>query len=140
MTKVWLGLLVLAVSASDVLAGMPAVLPTGWTSENGPRTQDPGIGDLVSHWQFQTLSFFVVCFLLGTKCLQWIWNAARKDFSFLPRLSYGRALSLALLWGCLFVVALTMISGARELMTPGAWRRSGWTYELQEPRINSPQR
>jgi hypothetical protein len=42
-------------------------------------------------------------------------------------------LSLVILWGLLFVVVLTMISGARELMTPGAWRKQGWTYRLTEP-------
>src|SRR5262249_15945744 len=35
------------------------------------------------------------------------------------------------LWGLLFVVVLTMISGARELMTPGAWRKQGFTYKLE---------
>jgi hypothetical protein len=32
----------------------------------------------------------------------------------------------------LFVLVLTMISGARELMTPGAWRKQGFTYTLAE--------
>ena len=26
-----------------------------------------------------------------------------------------------------------MISGARELMTPGAWQKQGWTYQLAKP-------
>src|SRR5262245_44535701 len=30
----------------------------------------------------------------------------------------------------LFVLVLTMISGARELMTPGAWKKEGLTYKL----------
>ena len=34
------------------------------------------------------------------------------------------------LWGLAFILVLTMISGARELMTPGAWERSGATYKL----------
>ena len=46
-------------------------------------------------------------------------------------MSYLRALSLTVLWGLLFVVVLTMISGARELMTPGAWQKDGWTYQLE---------
>src|SRR5204863_9233574 len=33
-------------------------------------------------------------------------------------------------WGLLFVIVLAMISGARELMTPGAWKRDGATYRL----------
>lgn len=127
-----IGLLLVPIGlGSQAEAGMPAVLPSGWTVENGPTEQHPPSENLSTHSQVQTLSFFVLAFLVGTKCLQWIWNAARKDFPFLPQLGYGRALSLTLLWGCLFVVVLTMISGARELMTPGAWRKSGWTYQLE---------
>jgi hypothetical protein len=37
-----------------------------------------------------------------------------------------------LLWGILFILVLTMISGARELMTPGAWEKQGFTYRLKE--------
>ncbi len=33
----------------------------------------------------------------------------------------------------LCVVVLTMISGARELMTPGAWQKDGFTYSRTEP-------
>jgi len=34
------------------------------------------------------------------------------------------------LWGLLFVLVLTMISGARKLMTPGAWEKKGATHQL----------
>jgi hypothetical protein len=37
-----------------------------------------------------------------------------------------------LLWGFLAIIVLAMISGARELMTPGAWRKQGYTYKLDE--------
>src|SRR5262249_6527655 len=30
----------------------------------------------------------------------------------------------------LSIIVLTMIAGARELMTPGAWRKDGFTYKL----------
>jgi len=50
----------------------------------------------------------------------------------LPRLGYVRALSLVGLWGVLFVLVLTMISGARELLTPGAWEKQVRTYRLSE--------
>lgn len=135
----WLvvGLLLLLMSVCDsAQCGMPALLPSGWTAERGP-TENGSDGNMATHWQFQTLSFFVVAFLVGTKFLQVIWNAARGDFPFLPRLSYHRALSLSLLWGCLFMVVLTMISGARELMTPGAWRKSGWTYQLEKDAVSN---
>ena len=52
------------------------------------------------------------------------------DFTRLPRLSYSKALAMVVLWGLLFVVVLTMISGARELMTPGAWKKNGITYSV----------
>jgi hypothetical protein len=38
------------------------------------------------------------------------------------------------LWGLLFLLILTMISGARELMTPGAWEKHGSTYRLKDER------
>jgi hypothetical protein len=71
--------------------------------------------------------------LVAALVVQLAWNFARRDFDRLPRLSYPRALSVVVLWGLLFIVVLTMISGARELMTPGAWQKKGWTYELAEP-------
>jgi hypothetical protein len=39
-------------------------------------------------------------------------------------------------WGLLFLVVLTMISGARELLTPGAWEKVGFTYRLAEPKAD----
>ncbi len=39
---------------------------------------------------------------------------------------------MVVLWGLLFTVVLAMISGARELMTPGAWEKQGATYRLKE--------
>ena len=58
----------------------------------------------------------------------------------MPRLSYGKAVGLAALWGLLSALVLTMISGARELMTPGAWEKKGATYQLvDEARSKRPQ-
>ena len=86
----------------------------------------------VARMRIQTISFFLLCFLLSSRGIQTIWNAARKDFSRLPRLSFARANGLVALWGLLFGLVLTMISGARELMTPGAWKKTGLTYTLAE--------
>ena len=44
-----------------------------------------------------------------------------------------QGLGIIVLWGLLFVLVLTMISGARELMTPGAWEKKGPTYKLASP-------
>jgi hypothetical protein len=53
-----------------------------------------------------------------------------KEIPILPRLSFPRAVGVIVLWGLLFVLILTMISGARELMTPGAREKVGLTYRL----------
>jgi hypothetical protein len=77
----------------------------------------------------ETISFFLVVLLAATWGLQLLWNGLRSDFPKLPRLSYKRALTLVALWGLMFVLVLSMISGARELMTPNAWQREGLTYQ-----------
>ncbi|MGC3970826.1 MAG: hypothetical protein QM775_26890 [Pirellulales bacterium] len=70
--------------------------------------------------RLDSISFFVVLFLFSAWLIQFIWNTLARDFPKLPILSYGRALCLTAIWGLLFVIVLTMISGAHELLTPGA--------------------
>jgi hypothetical protein len=94
-------------------AGMPAVTLTD-----------------VARLRLQGISFFLALFLLASWCLRWLWNRLGQDFPSLPRLSYGKAVGVVCLWGLLFVLVLTMISGARELLTPGAWVKQGLTYRL----------
>jgi hypothetical protein len=96
-----------------LLAGMPSVTLTD-----------------VARLRLQTISFFLMGFLLSALAVYWLWNYLRRDFTRLPRLSYPKAVGLVGLWGLLFVLVLTMISGARELMTPGAWKKDGLTYTL----------
>lgn len=132
-----LGAVLVSGMVSPSLAGMPALLPSGWTADNPypydhAETSSPVVG-----WQVQALSFFLACLFFGTFVVQWLWNHARRDFPVLPQISYRRSLSLVVLWGLLFVVVLTMISGARELMTPGAWRKQGWTYQLEKAAAKS---
>ena len=120
--------------ASISSAGMPAVLPSDWTQTNSPSWasgEGTGASPLAPH--LQAISFFVAALLMCAWAVKGLWQVLRKDLVWLPSLSYGRSLSLVILWGLLFVVVLTMISGARELMTPGAWRKQGWTYRLTEP-------
>ncbi len=83
-------------------------------------------------FRFQAISFFLLAFLLSALVVKLLWNGLRRDFPNLPRLSYGRAVAGVFLWGLLFIIVLTMISGARELMTPGAWRKQGFTYKLAD--------
>jgi hypothetical protein len=86
----------------------------------------------MARMRMQAMSFFLVLFLLSSWAIQFLWNRLRTDLTFLPRLSYPRALGIIALWGLLFVLVLTMISGARELMTPGAWEKQGLTYKLAQ--------
>lgn len=106
-------------------AGMPAPLP-----EDLPTilrlNEEP-------HQRLQVISFFLLGLLICSAAVKFLWNFLARDFPRLPRLSLGKAVSLVVLWGLLFIVVLTMISGARELMTPGAWRKMGWTYTLRQP-------
>ncbi len=100
---------------TSMLAGMPSLRLTE-------------IGSL----RAQAISFFLLAFLISTLAVQLLWNWLRRDFPRLPRLSYRRALGVVTLWGLLFVLVLTMISGARELLTPGAWEPNGVTYRLTQ--------
>lgn len=81
--------------------------------------------------RLETISFFLVVLFASAALIRWLWNSLRRDFPRLPRLSYRNALVLVALWGLLFTLVLTMISGARELMTPGAWEKQGSLYRLK---------
>ena len=95
------------------LAGMPAVTLTDAAAV-----------------RLDAVSFFLLAFLLCAWAVKGLWNAAAQDFAALPRLTYRRAVGATALWGLLFLLVLTMISGARELLTPGAWEKDGLTYTL----------
>jgi hypothetical protein len=84
----------------------------------------------LAKFRLDAISFFLLVILGSTWIIQQIWNSLSRDVPKLPRLSYLRALSLVALWGLLFVLVLAMISGARELMTPGAWEKKGFAYQL----------
>jgi hypothetical protein len=86
----------------------------------------------IARLRLETLSFFLVVFLACAKVVQLLWNGLARDFSRLPQLGYWRAVGFVGLWGLLFLVVLTMISGARELLTPGAWEKVGFTYRLAD--------
>ena len=110
------GSLVLALAVNrEAVAGMPSITLTD-----------------VARLRFEAISFFVALFLGSTWCVRAIWNGLRGDFPRLPRLSFARASGLVAIWGLLFLLVLTMISGARELMTPGAWKKQGLTFKLAD--------
>jgi hypothetical protein len=110
-------LLAIALFPSVALAGMPS----------------PPILTDIARLRVETISFFLAVFLACALAVKSLWNRVlRVSFPQLPRLNFWRALGLTALWGLLFIVVLTMISGGRELMTPGAWDRQGATYKLHE--------
>lgn len=113
----------IAVDAAPAAAGMPSVTLTDAAS-----------------LRLQSISFFLIAFLVSALAVRAIWNAFRTEFLRLPRLSYPKAIGLVGLWGLLFVLVLTMISGARELMTPGAWKKDGVTYALADEPKPAPAR
>jgi hypothetical protein len=87
----------------------------------------------VASLRVEAISFFALVLFASAFFIQKLWNSLRRDFAWLPELSYKKALGLMALWGLLFLLVLTMISGARELLTPGAWKKDGATYKLVPP-------
>lgn len=86
----------------------------------------------IARARIDAISFFVVLYLLIGWAFKGIWNQLAKSFVSLPRLGYLQSLGVVFTSGLLFYVVLTMISGARELMTPGAWEKQGVGYHLRE--------
>jgi hypothetical protein len=112
----WIPLAAAAAFPSTALAGMPS----------------PDVLTDVAHMRLAAISFFIALILLCAAGVRLLWNRVlQASFPKLPRLTYAKSLGLIALWGLLFIVVLTMISGARELMTPGAWERDGATYKLK---------
>lgn len=91
-----------------------------------------------AHVRLSIISFFLLGLALSAVAIRLIWNWLANDFAWLPRLTFTKACALVTLWGLLFVVVLAMISGARELMTPGAWRKTGLTYALADESTQPP--
>lgn len=81
----------------------------------------------------EDVSFFTVLLLVSGLGIRLVWNHLAKGLTFLPRLSYSRALCLTGLLSLFMLLVLSMISGARELLTPGVWRRQGSAYYVNDP-------
>ena len=86
----------------------------------------------IARARLDALSFFLVAYFLIAWAVKGLWNHLAKSLAALPRLDYRRALGLVFLSGLMFYVVLTMISGARELLTPGAWEKQGVGYRMRE--------
>jgi hypothetical protein len=103
------------VGAADAFAGMTVITLTD-----------------MARARLDALSFFLALYFLIALLVKLAWNQLAGAFSSMPRLNYGRALGLVFVTGLLFYVVLTMISGARELLTPGAWEKQGMGYRQRE--------
>jgi len=80
--------------------------------------------------RIEVISFFIAIYLFLTLVVKFLWNRLAKGFPSLPAINFRKALCLMLVSGLFMYVILTMISGARELMTPGAWEKEGISYRL----------
>ena len=116
-------------SILSVSGGLAAAL---WTAEARAGMPSPVLTDW-AEIRFETISFFVVVILLSAAVICWLWNSLAKDFTALPRLRYRRALAMVVLLGLFLALVLTMIAGARELLTPGAWQKQGLLYKVVAP-------
>ncbi len=92
----------------------------------------------VSTARLEAGSFFLLALLVSTLALRWLWNRTAADFPKLPRLNFGRAAALVLLWGSLFLVVLTMIAATREMMQPGVWAQKGLLYRIPDATALAP--
>jgi len=86
----------------------------------------------VARSRLEVLSFFLVGYLVMAWGVKALWNYLAKSFEKMPKLNYKRALCLSMVSGLFLYVVLTMISGARELLTPGAWEKRGVGYKLRD--------
>ena len=82
--------------------------------------------------RLEDISFFTLLLLACALGIRFLWNSLARDLPRLPRLGYGRALCLTALLSLAMLRVLSMISGARELLTPGAWRKQGSAYRLND--------
>ena len=113
----WIGLVGLAAVCGAAWAGMPSLT----------------LSD-TANLRLSGISFFLGLLLVSALGFKYLWNYLRRDFGRMPYLSYRMALAAVLLLGLLFNIILLMIAGTRELMTPGAWEKSGVTYKLRDKR------
>lgn len=98
-----------------------------WLATANPRLT---LTDLAI-FRISSISFFLVVILVCSLCVQKIWKRFAHDIQGMPVLSYSRACRLSLTCGLLFVAVFTMISGAREHMTPEAWQKQGLMFQRQ---------
>jgi hypothetical protein len=85
----------------------------------------------VARMRGEDISFFLFLLALSALGVRFLWNYLARDFQW-PRLTFSKAFCLTGLLGLAMALALTIISGAREVMTPEAWTRQGSHYRLND--------
>jgi hypothetical protein len=106
------------------------LISTAQNSRAGMTVYD--LNDVV-RLRLEDISFFIVLLLLCTLGIRFLWNVVQRDLPNIPRLTFGKALCLTGLLSLGMLLVLSMISGARELLTPGAWRKQSHEYRLNDP-------
>lgn len=96
----------------------------------GPVQAGMTVYDLtdIPRLRLEDISFFALLLVVATVAIRFLWNYLAKGTSWLPRLTFPKALTLTALLSLLMLLILVMIAGARELLTPGAWYRQGSHY------------
>ena len=90
-----------------------------------------GLSDIY-RLRLEDISFFSFLLFVCAFSLKLLWNYAFKGFNHVPRIKFFQALCLALLFGLMMLLILAMISGIREVLTPGVWRHQGTSYKLND--------
>ena len=114
------------------VAGMPSFVP----DESTRRIVLTDAGRL----RYEAISFFLVMLLLSALAVRLLWNYLAQGFPALPRISFAKSLGVVATWGLLVLVVLTMIATAREMMTPGSWKKQGLLYTLADSKPQGPPR
>jgi len=83
--------------------------------------------------RLDVISFFCLLVLILAWVFKKCWNALAADVTWIPALTYKSSLGAITVAALFCGLILTMISGARELMTPGAWDKVGTGYKLRGP-------
>jgi hypothetical protein len=112
---------------SIVLLVLLCLAPAAQAGMSAPRLTD------VAGARLDSISFFLAIYVLCAVLFRWVWNMLARDFAWMPRLTFKKSLALLVVAGLFMYFILTMISGARELLTPGAWARNGAGYQLTSP-------
>jgi hypothetical protein len=82
--------------------------------------------------RIEDVSFFAFLLLACALGVKLVWNYVAKGMPALPRISFLRSLCVTGVLSLMMLLVLSMISGARELLTPGVWRRQGSAYRLND--------